>query len=312
MKKRYLFFIAILSLQNSFAQDQALRLSSKTLDSKNVEISYEKSKPGTYTVVVKFSDLTNTYQSTETVFTVNNDRGILLTLKPQNKDQGIGYRYKYTFIRGKLNPKFKEDFCYILPYKIGTKLRAVEAGYVNEKYFGAEKSSDWKSYSMITNQQDTVTAIRKALVIEVVDKFDDANSGDVAYTSAKNYILVEHEDGTLLRYSGFKKGSITVQPDDDVLPGTALGINAPLQSGHYSISLLLYYLNSANYESLQGQTLSSPKSLNNILTPKFTFDGTTCNFIENNKEYTVFNNEETITRELSKKELKKYQSSKVK
>lgn len=46
------------------------------------------------------------------------------------------------------------------------------------------------------------------------------------------------------------------------------------------------------------------------VTPKFTFDGTTCDLIENKKEYTVFNSDKIIMRELSKKELKKYQVSK--
>ena len=309
MKNLSLIFIALLLFQNTCAQDQALRLSAKTLDNRNVEISYEKSKPGSYTVAIKFNDLTNTYQSNESVYTIDNSRGILLTLKPQNKDQGIGYGYKYSYIRGKINPKFKENFCYILPYKPGIKARIVEAGYVNERYFGAEKSSDWKSYSIITNQQDTVTAIRKGVVVEIVDKFDEKSAGSVAYTSEKNYIIVEHEDGTLLRYLGFKRGSITVHPEETVLPGSMLGINTTTQNDHYSISLLLYYLNSANFESLKGQTLSSPKSLYKILTPKFTFDGTTCDVVENKKEYTVFNNEEIITKEMSKKELKKYQSS---
>ena len=299
-----------MSVQNASAQDQTLQLSSKRLDNRNVEISYEKSKPGDYTVAIKFNNLTNTSQSSEAVFSVNGNSGILLTLNPTDKNQSINYSYSYRYIRGKLNPKFKENFCYILPYKDGTKVSVVEMGYVNEKYFGAEKLSDWKSYAMYTKQQDTVTAVRKGMVVDIVDKFGDNSSGSVTFTSDKNFIIVEHEDGTLLRYSGFKRGSIAVQLGDDVLPGSVLGINGPAQNADYSISLLLYYLNSANFESLEGQTLSNPKSLNKILTPRFTFDGTTCDVVENRKEYTVFNNEEIITREMSKKEFKKYEASK--
>ena len=310
MRNILIIFIALLLLQKASAQDQTLQLSSKRLENRNVEISYEKSKPGDYTVAIKFNNLTNTSQSAEAVFSVNGSSGILLTLNPTDKNQSINYSYSYRYIKGKLNPKFKENFCYILPYKIGTKVRAVEMGYVNEKYFGAEKPTDWKSYSFYTKQQDTVTAIRKGLVVEIVDKFDDTHSGSVAYTSEKNYLIVEHDDGTLLRYSGFKRGSIVVQLGEDVLPGSVLGINTPTQNADYSISLLLYYLNSVNFESLEGQTLSNPKSLNKILTPKFTFDGTTCDVVENRKEYTAFNNEEIITKELSKKELKKYEASK--
>lgn len=310
MRNLYLLLIAFLQLQKISAQDYAVKLSSKRLDNKNVEIFYEKSKPGSYTVALKFSAITNTYQSAESVLPVNSSSGILLTLRPVDKEQSINYGYTYSYILGKLNPKIKEDFCYILPYKIGKKVRVGEMGFVNERYFGAEKSSDWKSYSVSTKQQDTVTAIRKGMVVQIIDTFDDTNLEGVAYTSAKNKIIVEHEDGTLLRYSGFKKGSVSVELGEVVLPGSVLGINALSRNAYYSISLLLYYLNSANFESLQGQTLSNPKSLNKILTPKFTFDGITCDLIENQKEYTVFSNEEIITRELSNKELKKYKVSK--
>ena len=309
MKNIFLICVAFLILQNTFAQDKALRLSSKTLDNRNVEISYENSNPGSYTVVLKFSDLTNSYQSNESVFQVISGHGILLTLKPQDKDKGIRYAYKYTYIRGKLNPKFKENFCYVLPYKPGERVRVVEMGYINEKYFGAEKPSDWKSYSFITNNEDTVTAIRKGVVVEIVDEFDDGNSESVAYTSKKNYIIVEHGDGTLLRYSGFKRGSINLKMGEVVFPGSVLGLNSLRQNNNYSISLLLYYLHSADFQSLQGETLSNPKSLYKTLTPKFTFDGTKCDLLEDKKEYTAFNSEEIIMREMSKRELKKYKAS---
>ena len=310
MRNLFLIFSALLVIQNTSAQEQVLKLDSKRLDNKSVEISYEKSKPGNYTIAIKFSNLTNTTQASESVSSINSSKGILLALRPTDKEQGINYNFTYRYIPGKLKPKVKEDFCYILPYKPGEAVRVVEMGYANEKYFGAEKQSDWKSYSMITNQQDTVTAIRKGEVVDIVDKFEDAGSEKIEFTTSKNYLIVEHEDGTLLRYSGFKRGSIPVKLGDFVFPGSALGINTPTQNSNYSISLLLYYLNSVNFESLQGQTLANPKSLYRILTPRFTFDGTICAVLENKKEYTAFNSDEIITREMSKKELKKHQGSK--
>ena len=310
MRNLFLIFSTLLVMQNTSAQEQVLKLSSKRLDNKSVEISYEKNKPGNYTIAVKFSNLTNTTQTSESVSSINSSSGTLLTLRPIDKNQGINYNFTYRYIPGKLKPKVKEDFCYILPYRSGEEVRVVEMGYANEKYFGAEKQSDWKSYSMITHQQDTVTATRKGEVVDIVDKFEDASSDNIAFTSSKNYLIVEHEDGTLLRYSGFKRGSIPVKLGEAVLPGSVLGINSHNQNNYYSISLLLYYLSSANFESLQGQTLANPKSLYKILTPTFTFDGTTCVVLENQKEYSAFNSEEIITREMSKKEIKKYEASK--
>ena len=311
LRNIYLIFSALYVSHHASAQDRVFEIMPKMLENRSVEMNYVKSRPGSYTVAINFINLSNTLQSSESVLSVNGNSGILLTMKPINKDEGVRFSsYIFIPIRGKLKPKFKEDFCYVLPYKVGKKVRVAEMGYANEKFFGAEKQSDWNSYLVSTNQPDSVTAIRKGVVVEIFDKSADTNSEIVAFTTEKNYLIVEHEDGTLLRYSGFKQGSITVPLGETVLPGSVLGINAQTQKDHYSISLLLYYLNSADFESLKGQSLSKPKSLYKILTPKFTFNGSTCDLIEMNKEYTVFNSEEIIKQELSKKELKKYEASK--
>ncbi len=145
------------------------------------------------------------------------------------------------------------------------------------------------------------------MVVDIVDKFDN-DTENIEYTSRRNYIIVEQEDGTLLRYSGFQQGSITVKTGETVVPGTALGMNIQ-RNNHYQISLLLYYLNSADFESLRNQTLSRPKSLYEIVTPMFALNGDSCTVLENNHEYIAFHNDAIITRELSKKELKRYHSS---
>ncbi len=176
----------------------------------------------------------------------------------------------------------------------GTKVKVAEAYFANEKYFGAEKPSDWKSYVFYTEKQETVTAGRKGLVVEVVENFEAQTSKDIEYTTKKNYVLIEHEDGTLLRYMGFQKDGINVAPGDEVVPGTALGILAPTDSKYFQISLLLYHLASANFESLQGASLSQHKSLYKILRPQFNYDSTQTGFLVIGKEYTASNSEEYI------------------
>ncbi|WP_114790311.1 hypothetical protein U0035_13585 [Niabella yanshanensis] len=66
---------------------------------KSVEISYTNTESGYYTVVLNFSDLANCSRPQEN-FSVNGNAGTLLTLKPTDTNQHIGYRY----IRGKFKP----------------------------------------------------------------------------------------------------------------------------------------------------------------------------------------------------------------
>ena len=110
-----------------------------------------------------------------------------------------------------------------------------------------------------------------------------------------------------MRYMGFKKNSIFVQPGDEVLPGSALGISAAANNNYYMVNLLLYYLKSANFEILQNATFANNQNLYKTLSPQFLFNDMPGN-PENGAEYISATTEEIITKEMSKKELKKYKA----
>ena len=291
----------------SIAQNKVLDLEARRVADNCVDIMYRKELPGSFCVGIHFTHLDNTNYPNGSSFTVNNPRGTLLTLRPSNKDAGIGYHFEYRFIRGALNPKIKQNIIYLLPFSPGIKVKAIEAGFADEKYFGAQKPADWINYTFYSQNQDTVKACRKGLVVEVVEEFNDEISGVVEYTSKKNYLLLEHEDGTIMRYMGFKKNSIFVQPGDEVLPGSALGISAAANNNYYMVNLLLYYLKSANFEILQNATFANNQNLYKTLSPQFLFNDMTEN-PENGAEYISASTEEIITKEMSKKELKKYKA----
>ena len=292
-------------LVSGYAQERKLELSSERKADKSVEISYTKTEPGYYTVVLNFSELTNSSRPQETI-SVNATAGTLLTLKPTDPNQHIGYRYGYRYIRGRFKPRLTADFCYLLPYAPGIKCEVVEAGYANQRYFGAEKPADWKSYFFYTDKEEIVTAVRKGIVVEIVDEFETIEN--IEFTTRQNAVIVEHEDGSLVRYLGFKKGSLQVRPGDVVLPNTPLGSNTFRSKNRYGISIFMYYLSSLDFESLQGQTLTKQKSLYSIITPRFAIDNSSFILLENRKTYTSFSSKEIVTKEMSKREIKKYAS----
>ncbi|MBO9594644.1 MAG: hypothetical protein J7599_17200 [Niabella sp.] len=286
------------------AQENLLRITARQKDDRSVELYCEKDVPGNYTVVLNFPELTNASQPSK-IYNIDGHGGIVTTLRPEDKSKNIGYRYSYRYIPGRLKPRVNSDFCYILPYPPGTPCKAVEAGFVNERYFGAEKPADWKNYFFYTSKEETVTAVRKGLVVEITDKYESSNKEDLEYTSRANAIILEQEDGTLVRYRGIQKGSVKVAVGDVVYPGDALATNAAVSKNRFGVSVFIYYLGSADFESIQGQTLSRPKSLYKIVTPKFSIDGNGCTLLESGKKYTAFSNADLITKEMSKKEQKK-------
>ena len=265
---------------------------------KSVDFSYQKADPGTYTVILKFSNLTNSTGLSEQSFTLKGYSGGFLTLKPQNKEQGIGFSYRYSYIRGKLNPKYNADFTYLLPCKKGSKVTATETVWIGTKYFGKTPPEDWKSYRFYTKTEDTVTAIRKGTVVDIQDSYDVEKTNGIEFTNNVNKVTIEHTDGTLATYTDFKKGSIMVKLGQTVFPETALGINSVANgNSRFNISLHITYLKSKDFESTT--------SLYGFVSPHFDTSESGNTILVTQKEYTAADTPEIIGKELSKKELKK-------
>ena len=304
--KSFIIFIIVgCYAANVRAQESLIQVTYKVNTNKSVDFSFVKPDPGTLTVVLTFTNLTNTYESEQSTLSARDYSGNLKTLTPSNKEQGVGFSYKYSYIRGKLNPKYNADFVYLLPFKKGTKVKAVESNFVNATYFGSTTPDDWKVYRFFTQAEDTVTAIRKGLVVSIKDLYETNASADVAYTSKTNELIIEHADGTLATYRGFKKGSIAVKVGQMVFPGTPIAIAAKAgSSGRSSIALLITYLKSAEFGTTDNQSFKTSKSYYGFITPKFCTTENVATVLVAQQEHTANDSPEIIRKEFTKKELK--------
>lgn len=305
MENFSLFLFLVFCSNLLFAQQRELELSAQRMDDNSVDINFEKTAPGTFTVVIDFNNLRNTIQPFGKEYTIVGYKGKVLTLKPEDKNQGIGYGYSYSYIRGKYKPRLDKDFCYVLPYSPGVNCIVEESGFANEKYFGATKPDDWKSYFFSTTDEEPVTAIRKGTVVNVEDIYND--DGRAEFTTNKNSLIIEHEDGSLARYVGFKNGSFKVKTGDEVFPNDTLASNT-ISNGRYGVGVYIYFLSSTNFNSPKTQTLSTQKSLYSFITPKFLTASGTAMVLDNNSKQVSASNLETITKEMSKRQIKKYKS----
>ncbi|MBB5637232.1 hypothetical protein HDF26_004465 [Pedobacter cryoconitis] len=303
--KTILFFLFISgSLFKVNAQDAQIKFSQRTNDDRSVNFSYDKNDPGSYTIIIKFSELTNCSGPMEREFTLKGTAGSFMNLRPENKLLNIGFNYRSNYIRGKLNPKYDADFVYLLPYKTGTKVNAKESNYVMTQYFGKTAPADWKSYRFYTKDEDTVTAVRKGMVVELKDGYDPERPGEVQFTSKVNEITIEHPDGTLARYTGFKKGSFAVKLGQTVFPGTALGLNSQTNGNdNFNISFILMYLNSKDFENARNE---NHKSMYGFITPHFYSAGIDNAILVKGQDYTAGDTPDIIRKELNKRELKQF------
>jgi hypothetical protein len=284
---------------NATAQVKELEVKTKINTDRSVDFSVDKHASGTYTLVLNFRELTNTTGISEPVYKIKNSTNSFLKLSPLSADQNIGLSYTYRYIRGELKPKYNALFLYAMPYSNGKKVRVAESSFVNATYFGSTTPDDWKVYRFYTEKADTVTSVRKGTVVSVSDLYDQDNK-DIAYTSKVNAVIIEHADGSLATYRGFKKG-IFVKEGQTVFPGTALGINS-MTNDRFNISLMLTYLKSVDFES--PKNLKESKSLYGFITPYFCTVENLNGILNTQKYYTALITPEIIQKEMTKKEIK--------
>ncbi|MDR2283135.1 MAG: M23 family metallopeptidase [Sphingobacterium sp.] len=285
-------------------QEGALKMTSKRNDDKSVDLSFEKDDPGTMTVNVKFKSISNSSVPTN-ICRAEGYSGTLLTLRPMNKDNGIDFSYSYRYIRGRLMPKIDEAFVYALPFKVGTELHAGEASFLNAKYFGNTTPDDWKVYHFYTTDQQEVAASRKGVVVEINDRHEDAVLEDKEYSSSTNSIMIEHKDGSLLKYDGLSHGNMKVKLGDVVFPGQVIGKNVKRGKYGYFVSFMLMYLKSADLDANEGKNVTNSTSFYGFITPLFDV-GTEAVVLTKDAKYTASLPPDLITKEMSKKEIKKY------
>ena len=299
-----LLFLLLLSTSSRvLAQNQNITITRTVNDDKSIDLHYDKKNPGTYTLKIELSNVNNCdITSYEKVITGYS--GMITKLRPVDKSRGISYSMRYSSLMGEVNPKIDSLFRYALPFKNGKKVKIIEAGNVGEKYFGQEKALNWRSYVVRLENPDTICSMRKGTVVLIKNDYDSNISNDVEYTSMRNYIVVEHADGTYASYKGFKKNGILVKLGETVNPQTALGIVGLFGSNSYRVDFNVYYLYDNQGNSAK-TSLNNYKSNYKFITPVFvTKEGDVT--IESKKEYIAIANEIVVTQEFSRSEKKKY------
>ena len=282
------------------AQERVIIVNAVKNQNNSVEISYEKFKPGTYTVYLKFKNLENT-SSSDIEKIVKDKSGTLYTLRPRDPNKGIGYSYSVTYVPGNFKAKVDTTYCYLLPFKNAKNYIVYESKNVYEVYFNKKKDIVFKSYAIRAKNPDSIYAMRKGIVIEVANKQSNKTyQDDLVFTTQRSSIRVEHEDGTYANYNGFKSSSISVKEGDAVYPSSFLGVIDEFNKEYYLLNFDIYY-------PVKEKNNNDHKSMlsHNYLTPYFhTTEGDVQ--LVNGGEYTALVKEEFISTEMSKKEIKAF------
>jgi len=287
-----LVLICIIGINSLYAQNDNIKISYKINKDNSVDISYKKRLPGSYYIKLKFTKLTNSYPS-DFEGVIKKSSGNLVKLRPVNKEKSIGFSYRTTSRIGVPNPKVDSLITYSLPFKKGKKITIFEAFNVNERYLKEDNPSNWKSYVVKSKTPDTLYSMRKGIVIELTNEFVTDTIVDKSFTSKRNSVIVEHEDGTYTSYKGLKKNSMFVKLGQTVYPQTKLGVMDILNKDGYRCSFTVYYVKDS--EAFEYE----------YITPNFLTEKGVDKLISE-KEYKVIFNEELLLQEFTRREKKKY------
>ncbi|TVZ57314.1 hypothetical protein OD91_2634 [Lutibacter sp. Hel_I_33_5] len=301
LKSYVVIFLIFFICSNFYCQKKNIKITTKRNADNSVDFYFKKLKPGSYFVNVKFSQLLNTHDGNYKGV-VKDKSGFLFNLKPINKKKFVRYSFKYSWIRG--NPKAKVDslFTYVLPFEKEHLIAVKEQGYIREKFFGAERPNNWKSYALANKTTDIVKSMRRGVVVDIINKYE-LDTIKKIYSSKKNQLTIEHPDGTYATYKGFSKNSFLVKLGQNVYPHSPLGKITKNEKGFYIMSFYIRYLIGDNFG--KKQKFINKKSRSNFISPFFLVANEKVK-LKSKQKYIVDYNESVFLKEFSKKEKRKY------
>ncbi len=303
------FFIIFLMISNiGFSQKKPLTITPQRNSNNSIDFYYTKTNPGSKHVIITFKKLTNCRKPKVITKTIKGWSGLLFTLRPIDKKKRISYSYRYQSINGNPNAKIDSNFVYILPFKKGTKITASKLSYLGKRFFGNKNPKNWKYFKFKTTPNTTVVAIRKGIVIKVQNKWNsDTTSGkEYGYKSDENYILIEHSDGTFARYSVLAKNSIKIKVGDTVYPSTPIATTGSYDTAENNqLRIGVYYLD-PHFKFRNKKENLRTKSHHHIYINPFYFTDKGITQLKSKISYTANFNQEIITKEMKRREKKKW------
>jgi hypothetical protein len=294
---------SFISINKMASQNQKIFITSVKKSDNSVEYNYTKAVPGNYFIEFDLESAANVENISAFRKTYNlnltEDSGTLFKLEPTDKEKPIYCSYTYSYRKGSIKPQLDNSIVYFLPFKQNKEVRIYETFRFNVK------PEIWKNYTVFSKTKDTICSMRKGLVTEI-RKFAVSDKGNTIF---RTEIIVDHADGTNASYSGVDENLLTVKLNDQVYPGSMLGVmdNVVDNDKNHVFKFNVYYLSDEEVDGLDGK---KNKVIERSVMPIFyTAEG--YQNLYSDKKYTVKYNDEVLFREMTPQEKEKYTSSNV-
>lgn len=283
----------------------AQTVETETLDNNTVNFVLEgKDRPGTLTLFLTLTDLVNCNASPGTTkYEVTHSHKQLLTLRPVDVEQGIGYRFAYSSVWGRINPPVDTTFVYRMPVAVRKPI-LVDRGYNVMQYGRARSEREQLCTYFETQKGDTIYAMRRGVVTEVEIIERDPDAPVVEFTTETSSVQVEHPDGSMGLYMPLDSKQIFIKLGDQVLPGTPLALAGSYDGERYAVGAMNFWWQ--EYREKDGRTALISRSF----FPKFATDNGPMHLVHG--IFTPSCDDALVMHEMSKKERKVWLGSKGK
>ena len=172
----------------------------------------------TVTIEAKLSNYTPNKQLPVTLTVPPKGKVDAFTLAPAKPDADSTWSYTYYATWGNLTAKHDDTVVYALPYAAG------ESYPVSQGFHGSYSHTAGDAFA-IDFKMDEGTHVHAARGGVVVGSRDDSSTGGPSkkYEWDANYVLIQHDDGTLGHYVHLQKGGNRVKAGDVVKAGDWIG-----------------------------------------------------------------------------------------
>ncbi len=300
MKSKLFITLLCLVNLNSQAQNKLIKLETENNPDGSVTVYASSYASGIYTLKVEFN-ITGFNASINNPFTtlLQPGRSQICKLTPERNLGNRYLSYSYSYYAGTSYRKTPENYLhYVLPImpsktSLITPVRHVKS--ILEQNVGQFDAQGF-TYAL----GDTICAARAGVVFNVNDQLKQGEGKTITYADNRNKIHIQHKDGTVAHYTILAPMQSLVENGDFVIPGQPIAIfNKPADKFQVLFSVL--YLDDIQLRAENPidvyHTLPVHYYLNqNALSTTLTIG----------QRYQSALSLEIISKELSKKELKRF------
>jgi len=144
----------------------------------------------------------------------------ILHFSIQNPQKESFFQTRYSSTIGRLSPDYDRKFVYALPYERG------KAYQLTQGFNGEHTHKGQSAYALDFQMKEgtKVHAMRKGRVVSFEDHHTE-HGFSPEFTNKSNYIIVQHNDGTMAMYGHLKPHGVKVRLGQKVYKHTLIGLS---------------------------------------------------------------------------------------